>query len=233
LTKSDKPLLELNNVSIKIPEKNGIRTLSHGISFQLHPGQIIPIIGPSGCGKSTLMRIIVKLAPFSDGEININCKSIQTCTIPFLRHRCIYLHQRPVMFPGTVEYNLSLPFGFRANRKDRPDRQKLIEALTAVGLRGGMLESNSASISGGEAQRVALARAMLVEPSVLLLDEPTAALDPDSSEIILNTIKRWIKGGNRGVIWVVHERDVLKKIGVKPSTLTPEGLVANEKGVQA
>ena len=231
MTESTNPLLEIDNVSIRIPDKNGLRILSRGINLHLHEGQIIPVIGPSGCGKSTLLRIIVKLAPFSEGSISINCKSINECSIPFLRHRCIYLHQRPVLFPGTVDYNLTIPFGFRANRKDRPDRQRLINVLAAVGLNSNMLETNATGISGGEAQRVALARAILIEPSVLLLDEPTAALDPDSSEIILNTIKHWVKDGRRGVIWVVHEREVLKKIGVEPLTLTPGGLVRSERRI--
>ena len=225
MTKTNNSLLELSEVSITIPDVNGIRTLAQGVNLQLASGQIIPIIGPSGCGKSTLLRIIVRLAPLHDGEIKIGCKSISDCSILFLRHNCVYLHQHPVMFPGSVEHNLTLPFNFRANRSALPDRAKTTAALDAVGLNENMLQTNATSISGGEAQRVALARAMLLNPPVLLLDEPTAALDPDSSEIIIATIKHWVSEGGRGVIWVVHERDVLGKLGFEPKALTPEGLV--------
>jgi putative ABC transport system ATP-binding protein len=230
LTKTNNSLLELSEVSITVPDANGIRTLAQGVNLQLASGQIIPITGPSGCGKSTLLRSIVRLAPLYDGEIKIGCKSIDECRIPFLRLNCIYLHQRPVMLTGNVEYNLTLPFKFHANRDSKPDAAGFRSILDAVGLPEKILETNASSISGGEAQRVALARAMLLNPPVLLLDEPTAALDPDSSEIIVDTIKRWVNAGGRGVVWVVHERDVLGKLGFAPLALTPEGLVKTGDG---
>ena len=225
MTNTNNSLLELSEVSITVPDANRIRTLAQGVNLQLIPGQIIPIVGPSGCGKSTLLRSIVRLSPLHDGEIKIGCKSIDECSIPFLRRNCIYLYQHPVMLTGNVEYNLSFPFNFHANRDSKPDAKGFRSILDAVGLPEKILETNASSISGGEAQRVALARAMLLNPPVLLLDEPTAALDPDSSEIIIDTIKHWIGAGGRGVVWVVHERDVLKKLGFAPKALTPEGLV--------
>ncbi len=220
-------LIELRNLLISVPTENGRRDLARNINLKLSPGQIITIAGPSGCGKSTLLRSIIKLTPLLEGSISIADRSIEEWSIPELRNRCIYLHQHPVIFPGSVELNLTMPFNFRLNKKIRRNHRKISEVINAVGLPADSLNINSSTLSGGEAQRVALARAMLVEPQVLLLDEPTASLDPDSSDIIIDTIKRWIDEKERGVIWVVHERDVIRKLGVDPMVMTPDGLVAS------
>jgi len=223
-------LIELKNLLISVQTENGRRDLARGIDLRLDPGQIITIAGPSGCGKSTLLRSIVKLTPLMEGYISIANKPIEDWSVPELRNRCIYLHQHPVMFAGSVELNLTIPLNFKKKKKLKADHGRITEVMNAVGLPVDSLNTNSSTLSGGEAQRVALARAMLIEPQVLLLDEPTASLDPDSSDIIVDTIKRWINEKERGVIWVVHERDVIRKLGVDPMVMTPDGLVSGRSG---
>jgi len=230
LSQYNHTLIELKNLLISVPTENGRRDLARGIDLRLVPGQIITIAGPSGCGKSTLLRSIIKLMPLLEGSISIANKSIEDWSVPELRNRCIYLHQHPVMFTGSVELNLTMPFNFRMNKKLKQNHGKITKVMNAVGLPPDFMNTNSSTLSGGEAQRVALARAMLIDPQVLLLDEPTASLDPDSSDIIIDTIKRWVDEKERGVIWVVHERDVIRKLGIDPMVMTPDGLVAGRSG---
>ncbi|MDP8238155.1 MAG: ATP-binding cassette domain-containing protein [Candidatus Hatepunaea meridiana] len=225
-SQNNNPLIELQNISISVRSSTGVSQLADGINLTLNPGTLIPIIGPSGCGKSTLLKSIVKLNPVTTGEIYILGKSVNSYSVPELRTKCIYLHQYPILFSGTVEANLVMPFTFKIIKQEKPERSKLIDILNDVGLPEEILEAPTVNLSGGEAQRIALARAMLVSPSVLLLDEPTASLDVDSADIIINTITKWVKENKQGVIWVVHERDVIEKVGVDPLLFTPEGLTA-------
>jgi len=219
------PLIELENVTISIPSSNTRRILASNLNLRLEPDSIIPIIGPSGCGKSTLLRTIIKLSPLTSGNIRFYGKPIETLPVMDVRARCIYLHQHPVIFPGTVSTNLIMPFTFKAVKRKAPERSELLKILERVGLSAEMLDLGAVSLSGGEAQRLALARAMLIEPQLLLLDEPTASLDGDSATTVINVIKAWVTEGGRGVIWVVHEAEIIRNLGVKPLRMTPKGFV--------
>lgn len=198
--------------------------LSKNINLKLNSGELIPVSGASGIGKSTLLRTICGLSPVQKGSITIFGKPLTEHEIPSLRTKCIYLHQHPVMFTGTVEFNILALFRFRSVKQPVPDRDNLITMLERFGLDEKILSSDASRISGGEAQRVALIRALLLNPSILLLDEPTASLDADSSKYIIEYLLNWIKEEDRGIIWVVHETDVIRKLGKAPLHMTYDGL---------
>lgn len=175
-------LLRLENVSWQAPDG---RLVLNGVSFSLAPGELAWLRGPSGGGKSSLLRLINRLAEPSDGLITLLGKPLAAWEPPQLRRRVGLLAQSPVMLPGTVEHNLSLAFGFKAAQgQTSPARDVLRGALHRLALEEVELEASAQGLSLGQRQRLALARLLLLEPQVLLLDEPVSALDPESKELV-------------------------------------------------
>ncbi len=157
-----------------------------GIDLTVEKGEIVALIGPTGSGKTTLLRIIDLLEAPSAGSTIFDGKDM---TIEGendrlnARRRMAMVFQKPVMFKGSVLENVL--YGLKIRGKERTDRAQ--DALNAVGLMG--YENREAStLSGGEMQRTALARALVTEPELLLLDEPTANLDPKTALSIENII---------------------------------------------
>jgi ABC-type methionine transport system ATPase subunit len=152
------------------------------LNLIVEPGKVMALIGPTGSGKTTLLRLINLLEEPSKGGIlydGQNAMSLSGKELQKLRRRMAMVFQKPVMFKGNVRENVS--FGLRMRR--RGDSRKVEEALRAVELSG--YENRDANtLSGGETQRIALARALVLEPEILLLDEPTANLDPNSATAI-------------------------------------------------
>ena len=222
-------MIELNDVSVSVIGKESNRYLARHLTLRVEPQTIQSIVGPSGSGKSTLLRSIVKLSPHSHGSIRISGRSIDSFHPAELRTNCIYLQQHPVLFPNSVEFNLQTAFSFRVVKRSFPNISKLQSVISEVGLDADILEKNALTLSGGEAQRVALARALLLDPDILLLDEPTASLDNDSAEVVIVYLKEWVKKGDRAVLWIVHERDVIRKLNIKPLMLTPNGFTTENQ----
>lgn len=142
----------------------------------IQPGEILALVGPSGAGKSTLLRLLNFLEPPTKGEIRFHdCAFSMENEMPLeLRRKVTTVFQRPLLLNRTIEANVK--FGL-ALRGEHDSRERVRSALAEVGLEH-LSNQNARTLSGGEAQRVALARAIALQPEVLLLDEPTANLDP-------------------------------------------------------
>ncbi len=158
-------------------------------SLEVKRGEILGIMGPSGSGKSTLLRLLNFLEPPTAGTIRFLGKSFNSATThpPLeLRRRITMVFQRPILLSGNVRQNVAYGLGVRGSSgtDHRVDR-----ILDWVGL-ADLALGPAKTLSGGEVQRVALARAMVIEPEVLLLDEPTANLDPYN----VGLIERLIRG---------------------------------------
>ncbi|MGZ4850538.1 MAG: ATP-binding cassette domain-containing protein [Candidatus Bathyarchaeia archaeon] len=158
-------------------------TALNSVSLEMEGGKIIVLLGVNGAGKSTLMRIMAGLETADSGQLlfnnqNIDCKSLrQVSTLVF---------QKSAMFSTNVYYNMA--YGLRIRKVPKVEsKKKVAEALQAVRL-SGFEKRRAKKTSGGEQQRIALARAFLLESHVLLLDEPTANLDPNSASIIEKAI---------------------------------------------
>lgn len=164
------------------------------------------VTGPTGAGKTLLLRALALLDPLDSGEVCWQGRPIPDSEVPAFRRRVIYLQQRPALIEGTVETNLKLPLSFRANQTIF-DRDRCLELLAVLGLDGSFLDRNAKDLSGGEAQITAILRAVQLEPSVLLLDEPTAALDAHAAARVEQIIDRWIQAAAelRAVVWVTHD----------------------------
>ncbi|NOZ03362.1 MAG: ATP-binding cassette domain-containing protein [FCB group bacterium] len=200
------PLFRLTSVSKSI----GGKTLLDNISLQIEAGDFLSILGPSGAGKSTLLRLFNGLDSPTAGTIEYQGKPLFSYPMTGLRKRVGMVFQNPVMVRGTVRDNLLL-----TQRWEQPStnlaEETLVSVLAQVDLSPAILDQDTKTISGGEKQRVALARVLLNKPEVLLLDEPTANLDPQLARRIVRLIHQLFKQLKLTIIMVSHDYSLLSK----------------------
>lgn len=158
------------------------------INLQIFQGEIFALVGPSGAGKTTLLRILALFERPEKGNLKFN--GMETSGIVNIRRRMSLLFQTPAIFNRSVFENVAYGLKVRGIDKKIIDK-KVREALSIVGLCG-LENQNAPTLSGGEAQRMAFARAIVYDPEILLLDEPTANLDPANVMKIEDIIK-WLR----------------------------------------
>lgn len=181
--------------------------------FTLNRADRVSITGASGSGKSVLLRALALLDAPTSGQVLWNGQPIANAEIPHYRSHISYLSQRPALLEGTVEDNLRFPFSLKTLRQRCFDPQAVTALLGHAGKTADFLTRNALDLSGGEAQVVSLIRALQLNPEVLLLDEPTAALDPTSSRDVEALISAWFAGDNaRAYVWVSHDLDQARRM---------------------
>ncbi|WJZ03055.1 ABC transporter ATP-binding protein [Corynebacterium freiburgense] len=180
-----------------------------GFNLTVKPGELVAIIGPSGAGKSTLVSLLVRAIDPTKGKVMLDGHPVKEIDLVYLRELVSILHQEAVLFTGTIRENIR--FG-RSNATD----EEIVEAAkaarahqfimsfpdgydTQVGERGGTL-------SGGQRQRIAIARALLRNSPVVVLDEPTTGLDPESATLVMEAIQDLVAG--RTTLAVTHDPEV-------------------------
>jgi len=175
------------------------------ISLEIRKGEIFTLIGPSGSGKTTLIRLIDLLDTPTSGKIIFGGTdtSASESTRLLIRRRMGMVFQKPAVLNATVAKNVAFGLKFRGVSQQEIKR-KVPEALDLVGL-SHLADRRAPTLSGGEMQRVAIARAMVTEPEVLLLDEPTANLDPVSSDMIEDLIVRINRKFGTTIIMSTHD----------------------------
>jgi len=154
-----------------------------GFDLEVRPGQIVAITGPSGSGKSTLLHLLLGLAPLSGGSVEIDGSPLPV--EGGFAGQIAWASQAPMVVPGTVGDNIALALRGASTRQ-------ILKAASVAGLCGDldrMLDERGGGLSGGERRRLGMARALLKPASVLLLDEPTANLDPQAEQAMLQVIK--------------------------------------------
>jgi putative ABC transport system ATP-binding protein len=219
-------VIEVDRISRRNPRSDG--WLIKDVSLTLARGDRLGLVGPSGAGKTVLLRALALLDPLDSGTILWQGRAECGEGVPRYRKRVIYLHQRPALFEGTVEDNLRLPFGLRVHREREFDRRRALELLAVLGRDYEFLSKPSRRLSGGEAQLVALVRALQLDPTILLLDEPTASLDSTASDAVENVLESWLAHeSGRAFVWVSHdldqtERVTRRQIRLRAGCLEPE-----------
>ncbi|OBL15490.1 glycine/betaine ABC transporter [Mycobacterium sp. 1245499.0] len=178
-----------------VVERQGVRALD-GLTAAIPAHGVTAVFGPSGSGKSTLLRLCNRLELPTSGRVSFYGSDIAALDPLWLRRRVGMCFQRPTPFPGTVADNL------RAADPDAPDA-RMRETLARVALSGSWLDRDVAGLSGGEAQRVCLARTLMAGPQVLLLDEPTSAVDTEAAEVIERAVRELAADGTPA-LWVTH-----------------------------
>jgi ABC-type phosphate transport system ATPase subunit len=197
--------------AVKIYKNLDGRTVLNNISFKSKPGKILAIVGHSGSGKTTLLKTINRLIELDSGEILLDGESVSNIDPITLRRRVGMVLQIPTMFDGTVKDNIE--FGLRLRESNDWTKKRITQALSDAGLTNKFLNRNAQKLSVGEQQRVALARTLVLEPQVLLLDEPTAALDPKMSRKIEATISQLSKSRKLTILWVTHNHAQARRVG--------------------
>ncbi|RYL93242.1 ATP-binding cassette domain-containing protein [Sporolactobacillus sp. THM19-2] len=174
----------------------------------INSGVVTCIIGESGGGKSTLLKMIDNMISPEYGTIEVLGKSVNAWNPIELRRRIVMMSQTPVMFPGNVRENLLI--GLKFSDKPPVSDSRLKELLDLVRLHKS-LDDDSDSLSGGEAQRVSLARILLINPPILLLDEPSSALDEETTSFVLQKVVDHVKASKSTLIMVTHSSAVVRE----------------------
>lgn len=217
------PLLELRHVSRRHPD--GQRWLLEDISLAIEAGERVALVGPTGSGKTLLLRAMVLLDPLSRGEVCWRGRAVGGEAIPDFRRQAVYLPQRPTLREETVEAALRQPYWLKVYRDRQFDRAGVVSLLAALGRDEDFLTKHSRDLSGGERQMTALVRALQLEPTLLLLDEPTAALDGRAVAAAEQLLGRWVEeDAGRALVWVSHDPGLAERVA-KRRIVMREGTV--------
>jgi len=186
-------------------KRHGEKEILKDINVTIESGEIFTIIGPTGAGKTTLLRLIDLLDMPTSGAIYLDGVDANASprTRLAIRRKMALLFQKPALFNTSVYDNVTYGLKFRGFERQDID-EKVNHALEIVGLVD-YAQRSAPTLSGGEAQRVALARAIVTEPEVLLLDEPTANLDPIATEKIEELIARINRDYKTKIIMATHD----------------------------
>ncbi|MBI4770787.1 MAG: phosphate ABC transporter ATP-binding protein [Chloroflexi bacterium] len=212
------PVYELINVL----QVYGDRTVLDIDRLEVHRGEVLALVGPSGAGKSTLLRLLNFLETPTCGSLLYDGRPVMNGDarrdgwhVPLaLRRQVTTVFQRPVLLRGSAAANVACGLRLRG----RPAQPAVGEMLERVGL-AEMAGLEARKLSGGEQQRVALARALVVEPQVLLLDEPTANLDPFNVGVIEALIAEVSRAGGATLVLVTHNVFQARRLATRTGLL--------------
>jgi ATP-binding cassette subfamily C protein CydC len=221
--------LELTNLSFVYPGQN-IPAIQN-ISFKLEPGKSLAIVGPSGAGKSTIVSLLLRFWEFSSGDIRLGGKSLHDLEQDEVRARCAVVSQSSYFFNASVRENLRLarPSASQEEIETATKQAQIHEFI--ISLPAGydtLIGEQGLRLSGGERQRLAIARALLKDAPILILDEPTANLDPMTEKQVLETLFRMMK--SKTTLLITHRLVGLEN--VDEILVMEQGQVA-ERGTQA
>lgn len=218
------PVHEDNNVVIQTrnlsKSYNGKANVLGGISFEVIRGETFVVIGPSGAGKTTLLRLIDLLEKPSGGRLSFSGQDttqLDDYDRLKLRRRIGMVFQSTILFNTSVYSNVA--YGLRLRDKPEDIEAKSVSrALKTVGLQD-FNERHAKTLSGGEAQRVAIARVLAYEPELLLLDEPTANLDPTNTSTVEKAIQKAKEEYGATVIIATHNMFQARRLGERVALL--------------
>ncbi len=202
-----KEILKIENL-----EKNyGQGSVLDKINFSVNEGEVTVIVGPSGCGKSTLLRCLNALEPIQGGNILLENQNIKDIKQTELRQRIGMVFQSYELFPTmSVLDNICIAPLKVQGRKKADVQTEALNYLKRVGLED-KKESFPSQLSGGQKQRVAIVRSLMMHPEILLLDEITAALDPEMVREVLEVVLQLANDGKTMLI-VTHEMEFAKAV---------------------
>ena len=195
-----------------ITKRFGDNTIINDLSLSVEQGEVLVLVGPSGCGKSTLLRCINGLEPIQGGSIKLHGEPVEhgKPSLYKVRQKIGMVFQSYDLFPHmTVMKNITLAPLKVQNRSRDEVTEKAMALLKRVGL-DGKADSYPSELSGGQKQRVAIVRSLIMNPDIMLLDEITAALDPEMVHEVLNVVLDLAKGsetnsGGTTMMIVTHE----------------------------
>ena len=209
------PILEMQHITYSYHTTEGETKALEDVSFSVSEGEFIAIVGPSGCGKSTLLSIICGILKPEKGLIKMNGKNLKQSTT-----NIGYMLQHDHLFEWrTVYHNVLLGLEVR-HMLSAKTRKKALELLEQYGLQQ-FKNSRPSQLSGGMRQRVALIRTVVLEPELLLLDEPFSALDYQTRLTVGNDIGQILKHEHKTAILVTHDLSEAVSLADRVLILTP------------
>lgn len=203
-----KPLVQVKGVVKEFLSGEEIRQILKGVDLDIYPGELVVVLGESGCGKSTLLNIIGGMDRMTKGQVIVEGKDMSDPTedelTEYRREYVGFIFQAYNLMPNLSAYE---NVEFIAEISDHP--MDSMEALRLVGLdaKAGNMPT---ALSGGQMQRISIARALVKNPKIILADEPTAALDYDTSIKVLSVIEKVSKENNTTILMVTHNPEIAK-----------------------
>lgn len=207
-------MIKISNITKKYnPKKSNEFEALHGISCEINDGELVAVIGKSGAGKSTLLHILACIDNYQEGEYTIDgtlVKNLSEKQYAKIRNEKIgmVMQDFALVEDFTALENVMIPLNF-SKQKINNKKEKALAALKSVGI-GELAKKPCNKLSGGQKQRVAIARAIVNEPSMILADEPTGALDTKTSAEIMALFKSLNKQG-RTVVIVTHDPKIAEQ----------------------
>jgi len=192
-------VIKIVNVSVRYQHETPVRNLS----LVVNRGEKVCLTGASGCGKSTLLNAIPGFVPLAEGGIEVDDLPLTAGNCSQIRQKIAWLPQELNLELDTVKNLLLFPFSFKGNKKNSPDRKTVLQLFEKLLLDENLYDKSLAEISGGQKQRVAIASVLLLGKSVMLLDEPSSALDDEATEVLANYI---LSLENTTVISASHDK---------------------------
>ena len=213
-------LLQLDDVGLVYQGSNGPQRVLQHISLSLDEGQHLTVVGPSGCGKSSLLRLMAGLEAPTEGQIRFDG---QKMIGP--RPDLAIVFQDYGLFPWkTVEENIRLPGQLHHHSLNKDQLEKLLQSLDLTAVR----KHYPGELSGGQKQRTALGRAMVMQPKLLLMDEPFSALDPAMRHQCYDLFRKYIGTSSMATIIVTHSPEEAAALGDKTVVFAKTGGVIED-----
>jgi len=222
-------LIQLDRIEVHFGRQNVLR----GIGLAIPRGQTLAVIGESGCGKTVLLKTIIGLLRPSDGEVHFDGRNLATLGEKELTRQRIrfgFLFQQAALFDSmTIAQNVAFPLRQHSGKSREEIRGVVSARLAEVGLPEDILGKKPAELSGGMRKRVGLARALVLEPEVMLYDEPTTGLDPIMSDVINELILGTRRQHPVTSIVVTHDMRTAQKVADRVVMLYPLSRLAADE----
>mgnify|MGYP003424168205 FL=1 len=221
-------MIQMSNVIKKYP--NGV-VATNGISVNIKQGEFVYVVGPSGAGKSTFIKLMYREEKPTSGEVivaGINLTTLKNSRVPYLRRQLGVVFQDFKLLPRLTVYE-NVAFALEVI-EEQPNviRKRVMEVLELVGLKH-KVRMLPSELSGGEQQRVSIARSIVNRPKVLIADEPTGNLDPDTSWEIMNIFEEINRQGTT-ILMATHNREIVNTIRKRVIAIEGGMIVRDEYG---
>ncbi|KAL6716564.1 ATP-dependent permease [Lecanora helva] len=236
---SDPGTITLKNITFAYPTRR-THLILRSFSLHLPPGTTTALVGSSGSGKSTIASLLLALHPRLSGHITLQSQPLTTLHIPTLRSFIAIVPQTPTLFPATIRENIAYALPESSRLASLPSvraaaRAARIDAFVTSLPQGyeTIIGPGGTGLSGGQAQRIAIARALVRRPKLLILDEATSGLDPETARGVRDTIKE-LKELGVGVLSITHDKEMMRVCGdvvvMKEGRIVEEGRFDEVRG---
>lgn len=221
LDEQQQPLVEIKDMSVAFENQN----ILQDVNLKIPAGETLVLLGESGCGKTVLMKTIIGLVQPTSGAVSFDGQNINALNdqdLSYLRLRFGFVFQNAALFDSmTIGQNVAFPLRQHGRFNSNQIRDMVIARLSEVGLPDSVVHKKPAELSGGMRKRVGLARALVMNPELIMYDEPTTGLDPIMSDVINELIIRTRRRNPVTSIVVTHDMNTARKVADRLVMLMP------------